>query len=149
MKVLADTTRGFIFAVLAGPLAIIPAMMALIVAMLAAGVFEADDVAKDLGYSLMVAIFGAMYGYGFVVLYGAPIYAVLRRYKKATLLNIVIASLGPSSIALIALPSAWPLWAAMAYFSITVAITCWYIVIATCGPALTSDCVDLSTNHTS
>lgn len=113
-----------LYATLIAPLAIIPAMLMIVTLQLFVQIPK--DIAAIYGGAFMIAIVGLTYSYGFTLLYGLPVYLILRRYGRHTFTHLLTASLIPALI-LFALLQAWPFFVAMVWFSGITGIAFWYL----------------------
>lgn len=124
---MSGSKRKAILALLIGPLAVVPAMLVLVLVTLR---FQADlSVTPDqlLGGSFIVAVVGIGFAYVFTLLYGAPVYWLLSRRGPVKSAHILLVSLFPTLIVGGLLSQSWLFAAFMAYFSVVVCYTTWFL----------------------
>jgi len=117
--------RQLIRAVLIGPLAIIPAvpigvLLAATFASVRDGAFPGNFIG-DLSASPIYAIAGLAYSYPFTLLYGLPVYLILRKLNILNMPSICVMALLPG-VALGIYQSSIILAVFMGYFSLAVAV---------------------------
>lgn len=128
MKAYSDRTRKVVIASLLGPLAVIPAMVVAVAVMYMFDVSSQEPVSEIFEGTFVMAAFSLFYSYPLVIIYGLPLYLILRRYKKDSLIYILSLSLLPAA-ALGASYDTGGFWifVIFGYFSLSVALSCWML----------------------
>ena len=129
MKTFSETTRRTILAVIVGPLSIIPAMVLAQTLVFIASPANPPDILEQYKGGIFVSVVGLLYSYGFTLLYGVPVYLALKKFGKNKAIYVFMASLVPAILFLAMSPELWPIYLAMAYFSIVVGFSCWFIAV--------------------
>lgn len=127
MKTPSETTRLTMLAVLLGPLSIIPAMVVASTLIIIISPSNPPNIFEQYWGGFLISLFGLAYSYGFTILYGVPAYLVLKKLHRNNLFYILAASLVPAMVFFAISPNAWPIYVAMAYFSVIVGFACWII----------------------
>jgi hypothetical protein len=129
MRTFSESTRQTILAVFIGPLSIIPAMAAAQTFIFLISPANTPDIAEQYWGGFLISAIGLLYSYGFTFLYGVPVYIVLKKLQINRAVYIFVASLVPAVVFFIMSPDAWPIYLAIAYFSVIVGFSCWFIAL--------------------
>ena len=124
-------TKFLIASVLLGPLAVFPAAIFGIVILSLTGYMPEHDLIDKVLVSIVFAIMGLFFAYPLTLLYGLPLFLILKHYKYERLWVVVISTMIPVAIisdervlGRIAEPLLF-----YGYFAIWVSVICWLIAV--------------------
>lgn len=120
--------RQTFFALLLGPLAVIPAtLLAAALIPLLSGDFRPGEALPFLGGTLVTALVIVIYAYAFTLFYGLPVYLLLKRLGWLGNWSIAISSLLPSALICLLVPASIVFIAMINYLSLVTGMACWFV----------------------
>ena len=117
-------------ALLLSPLAVIPALILLVFVAFIANVLKSSSLPKntltEFGAAFIYAFAAPLVSYPATVLYGVPLYLLLRKYGRLNLYTLMLGSIVPAAIYGV-LSSSLIVFLSVAYFSVCVAGAFWWL----------------------
>lgn len=127
MKKFKTSIGSLAFACLIGPLIIIPAMPLGILILHAFGVIDTPIGVKELQATLLISSVGLIYAYPLTILFGVPLFMLLRKLQMDNLVTVVICSQLPVILMLLLTKGDFSSPVAISYFSAIVSVSCWFL----------------------